>query len=154
MFAHTSHIKSQSINPQHTNIQISKLSGLVSNLQSPSYVIIWDNVSFHTSAQVHEWFQDHPRFSVLYLPPYSPFLNPIEVFFSAWRWKVYERNPQSQVPLLQSMEEASGDVGFEACQGFMWHSRRFFQRCLDQEDIACDVDEALWPDKNRRHDAP
>ena len=33
-----------------------------------------------------------PRFSVQYLPPYSPFLNPIEEIFSAWRWKVYCMN--------------------------------------------------------------
>uniref|UniRef100_A0A1A8CVK6 Uncharacterized protein n=1 Tax=Nothobranchius kadleci TaxID=1051664 RepID=A0A1A8CVK6_NOTKA len=45
------------------------------------------------------------------------------------------------------MEEACRDVAFEACQGFMRHSRRYFQRCLDQEDIACDVDEALWPEE-------
>lgn len=106
------------------------------------YIVIWDNVSFHRAALVRGWFQDHPRFSTLFLPPYSPFLNPIEEFFSAWRWKVYERNPQGRVPLLQAMEEACGDVSVEACQGFIRHSRRFFQRCLDREHIACDVDEA------------
>ncbi|XP_054592207.1 uncharacterized protein [Nothobranchius furzeri] len=126
----------------------------IDNPQRVNLIIIWDNVSFHKAAQMHEWFQDHPHFSVLYLPPYSPFLNPIEEFFSAWRWKVYEKNPQSQVPLLQAIEEACGDVGFEACQGFNRHSRRYFQHCLDQEDIACDVDEALWPDRDQRHDAP
>ncbi|CAB1413226.1 unnamed protein product [Pleuronectes platessa] len=36
-------------------------------------------------------------------------MNPIEELFSAWRWKVYERNPQDRVPLLQAMEEACGD---------------------------------------------
>uniref|UniRef100_A0A1A7W7E2 Tc1-like transposase DDE domain-containing protein n=2 Tax=Iconisemion striatum TaxID=60296 RepID=A0A1A7W7E2_9TELE len=112
----------------------------IDNPQRVNYIIIWDN--------------DHPRFSVLYLPPYSPFLNPIEEFFSAWKWKVYERNPQSQAPLLQAMEEGCGDVAIETCQGFMRHSRRYFQRCLDQEDIACDYDEALWPDRDQRHDAP
>ncbi len=58
------------------------------------YVVIWDNVSFHMAALVRNWFTAHPRFLVVYLPPYSPFLNPIEEFFSAWRWKVYDRNPQ------------------------------------------------------------
>ncbi|XP_078023635.1 uncharacterized protein LOC117260022 [Epinephelus lanceolatus] len=76
----------------------------------------------------------------------------VKEFFSAWRWKVYERNPQSQVPLVQAMEEACGDISLKSIQGFMRHSRRFFQRCLDRENIACDVDEALWPDRNRRHD--
>ena len=49
-------------------------------------------------------------------------------------------------------EDACADVSSESCQGFMRHSRRFFQRCLDREDIAVDVDEALWPDRNQRHD--
>ena len=47
----------------------------------PTFVVVWDNVAFHH-------FAAHPRMSVLFLPPYFPFLNPIEEFFSAWRWKV------------------------------------------------------------------
>ena len=38
-------------------------------------------MSFHRSALVQNWFQHHPQFTVLYLPPYSPFLNPIKGFF-------------------------------------------------------------------------
>ncbi len=70
------------------------------------YIVVWDNVSFHRSALVQNWFQQHPHFTVLYLPPYSPFLNPIEEFFSAWRWKVYDLGLQAEVPLIQAMEEA------------------------------------------------
>ena len=46
------------------------------------YVLIWDNMSIHRAAQVHNQFHDHPRFIILYLQPYSPFLNPIEEPFS------------------------------------------------------------------------
>lgn len=49
--------------------------------EQAQYVVIWDNVSFHRAALVHAWFNDHPRFTVLFLPAYSPFLNPIEEFF-------------------------------------------------------------------------
>ncbi len=45
------------------------------------YVVIWDNVSFHRAALVHNWFNDHPRFSNMFLPAYSPFLSPMEEFF-------------------------------------------------------------------------
>lgn len=38
----------------------------------PDYVLVWDNVSFNHAARVHDWFNIHPRFSVLYLSPYSP----------------------------------------------------------------------------------
>lgn len=37
------------------------------------------------------------------LPAYSPFLNPIEEIFSAWRWKFYDHHPYEQMPLLDAM---------------------------------------------------
>ncbi|RXN35104.1 hypothetical protein ROHU_003837 [Labeo rohita] len=49
------------------------------------YVIIWDNVAFHHSRLVNEWFAAQPRIMMQFLPAYSPFLNPVEEFFSAWR---------------------------------------------------------------------
>ncbi|XP_041931271.1 uncharacterized protein LOC121694936 [Alosa sapidissima] len=124
----------------------------VQGQEQTSYVIIWDNVSFHRAALVRNWFTDHPLFTVVYLPPYSPFLNPIEEFFSAWRWKVYDRHPHQRIALLQAMEEACGDVDQASCQAWIRHSRRYFPRCLGLENIACDVDEILWPDPERRHD--
>ncbi|XP_070291185.1 uncharacterized protein [Salvelinus sp. IW2-2015] len=114
--------------------------------QRTRYVVVWDNVSFHRAAPVQNWFADHPPFLVQYLPPYSPFLNPIEELFSAWRWKVYDRQHFVRMPLVQAMEEACDEIDVGAIQGWIRHSRRFFPRCLAREDIACDVDEALWPD--------
>ncbi len=32
------------------------------------------------------------------------------------------------------------------------HARRFFPRCLDNENIHCDVDENLWPNPQHRVD--
>ena len=103
------------------------------------YVVVWDNVSFHHSHLVREWFA--------YLPPYSPLLNPIEVFFSAWRWKVYDRRPHAQMALLAAMDAACDDITVESCRGWIRHSRRYFPRCLAREDVRCDVDENMWPDR-------
>ncbi|XP_041947824.1 uncharacterized protein LOC121708924 [Alosa sapidissima] len=122
------------------------------NQDQQRFVVIWDNVSFHRAHLVQNWFVTHPHFSVLYLPPYSPFLNPIEEFFSTWRWRVYDRRPYARIPLLQAMEEACGDIDAVSIQGWMRHARRFFPRCLARENIACDVDEVLWPDPARRRD--
>ncbi|XP_048064645.1 uncharacterized protein LOC125279239 [Megalobrama amblycephala] len=90
------------------------------------FVVIWDNVSFHRAVLVQNWFATHPQFVVLYLPPYSPFLNPIEEFFSAWRWKVYDRQPFARMPLLQAMEDACGDIEVASVQGWIRHARRYF----------------------------
>ncbi|XDV52533.1 hypothetical protein PO909_021253 [Leuciscus waleckii] len=63
----------------------------------PKYVVICDNVSFHRSNIIRHWFVTHLRMLIEFLPPYSPFLNPIEEFFSAWRWKVFGRQPHTQM---------------------------------------------------------
>ena len=57
-----------------------------------------DNASFHHSEKITEMcFEAGVR--LLYLPPYSPDLNPIEEFFSELKsyikqnWKLYEAQP-------------------------------------------------------------
>ncbi len=51
----------------------------------------------------HRWFTAHPRMVSLFLPPYSPFLKPIEGLFSSQRWKVYDQQPYNQMSLLDTM---------------------------------------------------
>ena len=85
-----------------------------------------------------------------FLPAYTPFLNPIEEFFSAWRWKYYDHRPYEQMPLLNATTAASQEIGAEKCQGWIRHARRFFPRCIAREE--CDMDEALWPHRQDRRD--
>ncbi len=101
---------------------------------------------------VQNWFATQPQFVVLLLTPYSPFLNPIEEFFSAWRWKVYDRQPYARMALLQAMEDACGDIEVASVQGWIRHARSYFPWCLARENVSCDVDEVLWPDPARRRD--
>lgn len=48
---------------------------------------------------------------------------------------------------------ACGDIGVVCCQGWIQHTRGLFPCCLAWENVACDVDEALWPDPAQRRDA-
>uniref|UniRef100_A0A672NUQ4 Uncharacterized protein n=1 Tax=Sinocyclocheilus grahami TaxID=75366 RepID=A0A672NUQ4_SINGR len=121
--------------------------------EQPRYIVVWENVCFHRAALVLDWFTNNQRFSNIFLPAYSPFLNPIEEFFSAWQWKVYDREPYIRAHLLQAMEEACLDISVDACQGWIRHTRGFYPRCLARANIACDVDEILWPDPEQRWDA-
>ncbi|KAL4008525.1 hypothetical protein ACER0C_002377 [Sarotherodon galilaeus] len=116
----------------------------------PIYVIVWDNVNFHHSPLIRGWFAAHPRMVMGFLPPYSPFLNPIDEFFSAWRWRVYEHHAQDQPSLLHAMDAACDDITGDQCRGWLWHARRFFPHCIARESIRCDVDENLWPDGQQR----
>ncbi|XP_029681515.1 uncharacterized protein [Takifugu rubripes] len=127
------------------------LGGPAENMAQPKYAIIWDNVSFHKSNLVRQWYANHNRMVMEFLPPYSPFLNPIEEFFSAWRWKVYDRD--TQVTLLAAMDAACQDNTADSCRAWIRHARRYYPRCLAREDIRCDVDENLWPNRQEREEA-
>ncbi|XP_039598918.1 uncharacterized protein LOC120521189 [Polypterus senegalus] len=116
----------------------------------PIYVITWDYVAFHHSRAVTAWFNAHPRMMSHFLAPYSPFLNPIEEFFSARKWKVFDHRPHDQMSLLDAMDAACQDITAEHCQGWIRHGKRFFPRCLAREDIRCDVDENMWPNAEDR----
>lgn len=48
----------------------------------PGDVVIWDNATFHKSNRLTRAFEQ-AGIGVLFLPPYSPDLNPIEHF---WAW--------------------------------------------------------------------
>lgn len=45
--------------------------------------VVLDNFSIHKTKAVHAWLVAHPRFTLVFLPTYSPNLNHIEPF---WRW--------------------------------------------------------------------
>lgn len=62
-------------------------------------IIIVDNVRFHHAKLLKKWLQAKPQLELVYLPPYSPELNPIE---RAW-W--YMRKSITHNRYLDSLEE-------------------------------------------------
>jgi len=66
----------------------------------PGYVIVMDNASFHRKA-VLQALAEKSGCSVLFLPPYSPDLNPIENF-----WARLKRALRSSLALFDSFDDA------------------------------------------------
>ncbi len=60
--------------------------------------------------------------------------------------------PHTQMALLVAMDAACDDITAESCRGWIRHSRRYFPRCIARDDIRCDVDETMWPDREERLD--
>jgi transposase len=64
----------------------------------PRSVLIMDNASFHYSERMEQMCSD-AGVKLVYLPPYSPDLNPMEEFFSELKafikrnWRIYEQAP-------------------------------------------------------------
>ena len=80
----------------------------------PKSVVVMDNASFHHSERIKELCAN-AGVKLVYLPPYSPDLNPIEEFFSELKafirrnWRRYEQSPdQGFASFLEWCIEAVG----------------------------------------------
>jgi transposase len=65
---------------------------------APKSVLVMDNASFHHTERIKQMCSD-AGVKLVYLPPYSPDLNPIEEFFSELKgfakrsWQLYAGDP-------------------------------------------------------------
>ena len=58
------------------------MGGTISDKRTkPNQVVIMDNASFHTSQKTRECIES-VGCKLIFLPPYSPDLNPIEIFWA------------------------------------------------------------------------
>ena len=62
-------------------------------------ILVVDNVRFHHAKLLKEWLKTKPQLEIMYLPPYSPELNPIE---RAW-W--YMRKKITHCRYVKSLNE-------------------------------------------------
>lgn len=86
-----------------TNIFLAFLRYVLAPTLRPGQVVVMDNLPAHKHRQVRTLLRRH-RCRLLYLPPYSPDLNPIE---SAWsKLKAYLR--AARVRLRPALEQAVG----------------------------------------------
>ena len=75
----------------------------------PGQVIILDNASFHKSKKSVEIIQK-AGCEVLFLPPYSPDLNPIEKF-----WANFKRRVKESLNLYSNLAQAIDQSFLEVC---------------------------------------
>ena len=87
-------------------------------------IIIMDNASIHHVEQVTDYIENQLKARILFLPPYSPDLNPCEEVFSKVKSIVKENNI-----LFQACQEtrlfltmAIGEVTMEDCNAYISHS--------------------------------
>jgi transposase len=97
-------------------------------------VIVMDNVRFHHNNEILERIRSRGHL-VKFLPPYSPFLNPIENMFSQWKQLVRSGSPQNEDELLALIESSFLEISDEHCSNYYRNMLRVLNRCLDKEVI-------------------
>jgi transposase len=81
-------------------------------------IFIMDNVSFHRSPAIRTKIEQEGH-DLVFLPPYSPFFNPIENFFSQWKNFVRGKNPNNEQELLQAVDDIRTVVTEQHCGNYV-----------------------------------
>ena len=97
-------------------------------------LLIMDNVAFHKCTAVREAIIEEGC-EVKYLPPYSPFLNPIENLFSKWKTIVKRANPQNEGELMTAIQQGASLITSQDCDGYFCNMYRYIEKCVLGEEI-------------------
>ncbi|KII69212.1 hypothetical protein RF11_06594 [Thelohanellus kitauei] len=96
-------------------------------------LLVMDNVRFHHTENVKNTVESRGH-DIIFLPPYSPQLNPIELLFS--KWKIIAKADMkifNSQDLLQVIQRVSLQITPENCQGWIRESTRFVSMALRKE---------------------
>jgi transposase len=97
-------------------------------------IIVMDNVKFHHNSEILEKFSSKGH-KVKFLPPYSPFLNPIENMFAQWKQLVRNGSPQNESELLVLIESSFHMISNDHCENYYRHMLGVINKCVDREVI-------------------
>ena len=72
---------------------------------------------------------------LIYIPPWSPELNPIENIFSIWKsaFKKLEKKTEQQVD--EAIKTAATEITQRDCESCFNHSQTLYAKCIRMEDI-------------------
>ncbi len=93
---------------------------LLSAALKPGQVVVMDNLSVHKGSRVRELIEAKGC-KLLYLPPYSPDLNPIEEAFSKIKALLRRAGARAREALVETLGRALGAVNARDARGFFEH---------------------------------
>jgi transposase len=96
------------------------------------FYFIMDNASIHQNSDVKREIESRGReYKCVYLPPYSPELNPIEQFWALIKKTVKRHKLDDSEMLEERIKDASHQVPIKHLQNIIQHSKDQFVKCLD-----------------------
>jgi hypothetical protein len=98
------------------------------------HYLVMDNAPTHSSTDIGKYINSR-GYRYVYLPPYSPKLNPIEQFWSAVKSKMKQNKFLEKETLVARISEACNSLYLRDFEGFVSHSARCFGKCLNKERL-------------------
>ena len=93
-------------------------------------VFYFDNCSIHKAKLQHRLFE---VINILYAPPYSPFINPIEYFFGLWKHYIRQNWNLKNEDRLEAVINAAHSIKNNKIKHILKYCFRFMLRCLKLE---------------------
>jgi transposase len=93
--------------------------------------LVMDNAPIHNSVQI-ERLVVRRDYGCVYLPPYSPELNPIEQFWSVVKSRMKRERMLSEETLASRVTDACNKIYLKDLQGFCRHSHSNLEVCLNK----------------------
>jgi transposase len=96
------------------------LEGVLAPSLRRGQIVVMDNLSVHKGERIKELIEERGC-ELLYLPPYSPDLNPIEEAFSKIKRILRKAEARSREALIEAMGKALDAITSQDARGFFEH---------------------------------
>ena len=93
-----------------------------------------DNVAFHRTQIVRDELAIL-GFEEKFLPPYSPFFNPIENMFAQWKQFVRTQQPTTEDELRLALDEVRNVVTLQDCANYVANTNNNCLLCTQATDV-------------------
>lgn len=127
-------IQDRPYNSEHYSGFLTQLFEHLTNEGMTGAYIIMDNVRFHRTQEVIAIIEAHGH-NPVFLPPYSPFLDPIEELFHQWKSAIRRSVPTNEDDLYTAVHNCSERITADNCRNYIRHSESYLIRCLNKEVI-------------------
>ncbi|CEI93947.1 hypothetical protein RMCBS344292_08171 [Rhizopus microsporus] len=103
-------------------------------LEMKGHYLVMDNVPIHSSTDIGKSIHSR-EYRCVYLPPYSPELNPIEQFWSVVKSKAKRNKFLAKESFMTRIGEACDSLYLSDFKGFVSHLAKCFGKCLNKEKL-------------------
>lgn len=102
--------------------------------QFKGHYLIMDNAPIHTNKEIQKYIESR-GYGCVYLPSYSPELNPVEQFRSVCKSKLKRVQLLDEESLISRIGAACNQILLSDLRGFCSYSQSKFDGCLNRKPI-------------------
>lgn len=125
--------QTQGTNANHFLMYIGHVMDVLDKYDLKGMNLVMDNASIHKTDHTQAYIRSR-GYTPVFLPPYSPFLNPIEEFWAQMK-HVFRRQKLGEDTVQRRLAEAAAAVTLDNIRGYIRNAHKKFPACIRMEDL-------------------